>query len=206
MTDPWATASATPQPASNGESQISGAYSQPEDQESQLFSGGAAAPSVLNKTHGVGTERTGIVTKAPYDRQDVDFNTKSPKFFLKTPEARDGKMRKVGATPVDPTTGKPNQPVKSTFLELDTEYVMNAAEATAVGRDTPYEGKDRVFVAGGADLKTLRKAIEDAGRRGIHITKGADLVGLRLTVKRTGQTPNPGGNPSWVTEMRFDKP
>jgi hypothetical protein len=200
--DPWAAAQAS---TSEGESQVGAAYAPAEDQESQLFSNTVASPSVFNKTHGIGTERTGIITKKPYDRQDVDFNTKSPKFFLQTPELRDGKLRKVGSTPVDAATGKPNQPVMSTFLELDTEYVMDAAEAAAVGRETPYEGTDRVFVAGGADLKVLKKAIEEAGQRGIRITKGADLVGLRFTAKRTGQTPNAGGNPSWVTAMRFDK-
>jgi len=200
MSDPWAAAQAST------ESQVGEAYSPPADQESQLFNNTVAAPSIFNKTHSIGTERTGIITKAPYDRQDVDFNTKSPKFFLKTPELRDGKLRKVGSTPVDPTTNTPNQPVMSTFLELDTTYVMDAAEAAAVGRETPYEGTDRVFVAGGADLKVLKKAIEEAATRGIRITKGADLVGLRFTAKRTGQTPNPGGNPSWVVAMRFDKP
>lgn len=203
MTDPWAAAQSASSPGNTttapaGESQLAGSYGQ---EESQLFNSASAFPSLFNKTHPLGTERTGIITKAPYDRQGVDFNTKSPKFWE---DGNSGKGQKPVDYPVSKVTGKPNRPVMDTFLELSTNYTMTPEEASAVGREEPYEGTDRVFVAGGADLKVLRDAIGDAVKRGVPIRSGADMVGKRLTVKRVGQKPNPGANPSWVLAIRID--
>ncbi len=188
--DPWAAAQA----AMNGGAQAPAGESQvvPEaEQESQLFSGGAVAPVLANKTHRIGSERTGVITKAPYDKQKVDFNTKKPLFWSDS----ESKPK-----PID-KGGNPKRPVMDTFVELMTDYVMDATEASETGREAPYEGGERVFVASGATLKTFRKAIEAANQNGVSIKRGADLVGKRLTYRRTGQKPNPGGSPSWIEEI-----
>ncbi len=184
MSDPWAAAQAGNTASQAGDdSQV---IPSQQEGESQLFGGGASAPSLLNKTHGLGTMRTGIITKAPYDRQKVDYNTKKPLFWgQEKPKSVD-------------EGGDPKQPVMDTFLELSTDYVMDAAEAAATGRETPFEGSERVFVAGGHDLKALRKAVMDAG-----ITSGAAMVGKRIYVKRVAQRPNKTGNPSWVLEIKI---
>jgi hypothetical protein len=167
-------------------------------EQSQLFSGPVLPPSLLNKTHGMGTERTGKISEKPYDVQARDFNTKQPKFFLATPAA-DGK--KVGPVAVDPTTGKPNNPVKDTVIVLDTDYRFDAAECAAVGRDAnmPDDGK-RAFYASGDDLKQLRAEIRRLGLR-----SEEEMIGLTFTVVRTGQKPNPSGNPSWVTKVTLSR-
>ncbi len=194
-TDPWAAAQA----AMNGGAQAPAGESQvvPEqEQESQLFGGGAVAPSLANKTHRIGSERRGKITKAPYDKQKVDFNTKKPLFWSDT----ENKPK-----PID-EGGNPKRPVMDTFVEVMTDYVMDAAEASETGREAPYEGGERVFVAGGATLKLLRKAMEtynkDA-RNTMPIRRGADLVGKDLVYRRTGQKPNPGGSPSWIEEIEI---
>lgn len=194
--DPWAAANAQTQgaaPVGQGDSQ---AFAGGGDAESQLFSSGSVAPSLFNKTHLLGTERTGIITKAPYDRQKVDYNTKKPLFW-----------GPAGGKPVpehvDSATGQPNRPVMDTFLELSTDYTMSAAEAAATGRETAFEGTERVFVAGGFDLKELRKAMGAAVAGGMKLQSGADMVGKRLTVKRVSQKANPGGNPSWILEIKL---
>lgn len=195
--DPWAAAQASTATATQDAPQSSSDLYPSQGEESQLFSGGSVAPSLFNKLHPLGTERTGIITKAPYDRQKVDYTSKRPLFW-------DEQERKPYDQPVNRVTGKPNRAVMDTFLELSTDYTMDAAEAAAVGREAPYEGNERVFVAGGRDLKKLRAAIEDANKRGIRITSGADMVGKRLRVKRVGQIPNPTGNPSWDLAIRID--
>lgn len=167
-------------------------------EQSQLFSGPVLPPSLLNKTHGLGTERTGKISAPPHDVQARDFNTKQPKFFLATPTP-DGK--KVGPVPVDPTTGKPNNPVKDTVIELDTDYRFDAAECIAVGRDAnmPDDGKRAHYVSGD-ELKQLRAEIRRLG-----IRSEQEMVGLTYTVKRVSQKPNPGGNPSWITKVTLSR-
>lgn len=167
-------------------------------EQSQLFSGPVLPPSLLNKTHGLGTVRVGKIIQPPYDVQARDFNTKQPKFYLATPAA-DGK--KVGNVPIDPTTGKANNPVKDTVIVLDTAYRFDAAECVAVGRDPnmPDDGK-RAFYASGAELKQLKSEI---GR--LKVPSAEDMVGMTFTVERIGQKPNPGGNPSWITKVTLSR-
>lgn len=193
--DPWAAAQAS----MNG-GQVASGESQaiPEQEaESQLFSGGAVAPSLANKTHRIGSERTGVITKKPYDRQKVDFNSKKPLFWSDS----ENKPK-----PVD-DGGNPKRPVMDTYIELMTDYTMDANEASEVGRESPWEGGERIFACGGHTLKTLRKAIEvanlpkDKGGQAMSIKGGADLIGKRLTYRRVGQKPNPGGSPSWIEEI-----
>jgi hypothetical protein len=205
--DPWAaqqaqatgaTTTAPPANSAPAAGNLGGSF---QDGKSQLFNTGSVAPSLLNKTHGLNTERTGVITKLPYDRQSVDYNTKRPKFWE---DGNSGKGQKPVDYPVSKVTGRPNRPVMDTFLELETNYTMDAAEASAVGREGPYEGTERVFVAGGADLKALQDAIADANKRGLRIASEQDMVGKRITVKRVGQKPNESGNPSWILAIRLD--
>lgn len=170
-------------------------------QQSQLFGGPVLPPSLVNKTHGLNSVRTGKIVEAPSDVHARDFNTKAPKYFYKTPQMENGKLNKVGPLAVDPTTGEKNDPVKDTVIVLQTDYRFDQAEATAVGRDLtmPDDGK-RAFYASGADLKALRSEIRRLGFR-----SEQDMIGATLTVKRTGQKSNPGGNPSWITEVTLSR-
>lgn len=170
--------------------------------KSQLFGGPTMAPSLVNKTHGLGSVRYGVIKAAPYDVQARDFNTKEPKFFLKTPVNVNGKIHKVGPIAVDPTTGQPNDKVLDTVIPLDTEYRFTEAESAAVGRDhsIPDDG-ERAFYLSGDTLKQFKSEMRRIG--GISSTE--DLVGLKFMVERVGQKPNPGGNPSWVTKLTLSR-
>lgn len=170
-------------------------------ESSQLFSAPVLPPSLVNKTHGIGSVRTGVIAEKPYDVHARDYNTKLPKYFLATPINEGGKTRKVGPVAVDPNTGKPNQPVKDTVVILNTDYRFDANEAAAVGRDTTLgdDGKRAHYVSGD-DLKQLRKEIQRLGLR-----SEDEMVGLTYTVKRVGQKPNSGGNPSWITEITLSR-
>lgn len=170
-------------------------------EQSQLFGGQILPPSLLNKTHQLGSERTGKIVEAPYDVHARDFNTKEPKYFYRTPVLENGKMRKVGPLATDPQTGQKNDPVKDTVIVLQTGYKFDQAEANAVGRDINLDddGK-RAFYASGDDLKQLRAEIRRLGLR-----NESEFVGLTFTVKRIGQKPNPGGNPSWITELKLSR-
>lgn len=203
MTQPSAFAQAAQQATPNVQPDTNGnlttSYA---GEQSQLFGGPVLPPSLLNKTHGLGTERTGTIKEAPHDVQARDFNSKLPKYYLKTPEVNaSGRLVKVGTTAVDPTTGEKNDPVKDTVIVLETAYRFDAAETAAVGRDAnmPDDGT-RAFYASGDDLKQLRAEIRKLGLR-----NEEEMVGLTFTVKRTGQKPNPGGNPSWITQVTLSR-
>ena len=221
VNDPWAAASATPPPAAPapaytapaGSSLLADAYEAPEG-ESILFGGTAGAPSLFNKTHFVGTERTGIITGLT-DKQDMDVSTRSPKFWSASKTGGERGNSAVTTDPVDKITGERNKPVMSAHLALDTAYRLTEQEAMAVNpnRDAGEAGEavasddgSRVLVIrGGAHLKAFKKAMGDAARNGIRITGPAALNGLRITAKRVGQTPNVIGNPSWVMEYRIER-
>lgn len=203
VTDPWAAAQASTSAstATAGESQLAGDLPAPAPAESQLFnSGGVSYPSLFNKTHTLGTERTGIITKVT-DVQARTYSTEGPgdlKFW------QQGESKPVTLA-VNPLTGERNRPVMDTHFELDTEYRITAAECVAINRKAEYVQEDagkRVFAAGGFDLKATREALQrDAGALGVTCT--ADLIGKRVTVKRYDQKPNPGGNPSWILAVKF---
>lgn len=206
MSDPWAAQQAAP--AQTGQEQQGSSLIPPQPQAgpSRLFQQGGAAPSLFNKTHFLGTERTGIITKAPYDLQQQDFNEKKPKYWSTS---------KVGGKafttdPIDAPTGQRNRPAMGTHIELDTTYRLDANECAAIGRDPAAVQSDdgkRVYVAANKwEYEAFKKAILAAAKAGIPITKDEDLVGLRLTVKRARQQPNPGGNPSWDPDITLSRP
>lgn len=168
-------------------------------EQSQLFGQQSRPSSILNKTHLLGTERTGKLTAAPYDVHSIDFSSKRPKYWANSP-LPDGK--KVTTEPLDHVTGEKLKPVKDTVIELATEYRFDAAECAAINRDPnlPDDGS-RAFYASGDDLKQLRAEIRRLGFR-----SEAEMIGATLTVKRVGQKPNPnGGNPSWINKVTLSR-
>lgn len=196
MTDAWAAAQAQMNnggQADAGQSQVM-PEQPPAGATSQLFSGPAGSPSLFNKTHLLGAEREGVVTKEPYDRQKIDFNTKQPLFWPRVDHPAAEKKKPVSIA----DGGDPARPVMDTFIELDTAYGdQTPAEAAATGRTEPYKGGERTLVVGGADLKALKKALAEAAPGVLK----PGLVGNTIKAKRVGQKPNPGGNPSWITEF-----
>lgn len=193
--------------AGQGGSSFAGAYQAPQVGPSRLLAQQSVAPSMFNKTHLLGTERVGKVTKAPYDRQELDYDSRLPKFFSRS--RVDGKATTTSA--VDAPTGTPNDPILGTHIEMETAYRMDMAEAGAVSRDPSFCQSDdgtRVLVIGGKQpYKAFSEAIADAATRGIVITKDEDFVGLVIRAKRVGQTPNPSGRgqPSWVMAYRIER-
>jgi hypothetical protein len=146
----------------------------PDEEFDSLF-GGEKLPSLFDKTHGAGTTRTGIISKAPEDRQSrffKDGGVGQLKYW-----GKDGKPT-AEATNLD---GTKNRPCMDTVFVLDTEYRLNPAELDERGMDSD-EGKRGVF-ASGALLQAIKGAIKESGAR-----KRADLVGARLTITRTGKT------------------
>lgn len=154
--------------------------------QSRLFGGEGGAPSLFNKTHAVGTKRTGIITKAPYDQQRTKLGSGEPLFWGQ------GKGQPPTTDAIDAATGQRNRPVMDTVIELDTEYTMDASEAARLGREEAYEGGERrVFV--GREIKPFKDAIKDAVKRGVQLTCDEDMVGKRLTVERSREERNPHG-------------
>jgi len=207
--DPWAAASAAPTPPAPEQSApqdaMAGAFGGAAG-GSLLFSSGATAPALFNKTHPLGSERTGIITGMD-DKQDQDFNTKTPKYWSLSKVGGEKRDKAITTDAIDQPTGKPNRPVMVTHISLDTGYRITEAECISTGRDVAYVGQDegkRIEVVGGFDYAEFAKAMTEARARGINLASPADLIGKRLTKKRVGQKPNPGGNPSWVNAYRID--
>jgi hypothetical protein len=172
-------------------------------QGSQLFSGPVMPSSLFNKTHGLGTSRTGKITTAPYDVQSRDFNSKLPKFWANTPViGANGKPSKVTTNATDHVTGEALRPILDTMVILATEYRFDAAESAAIGRDAtmPDDGTRAAYVSGD-DLKQLKSEIRRIGG----IRSEEDMVGLTFTMTRVGQKPNPGGNPSWINKIELSR-
>ncbi len=191
MTDAWAEADAASQSnaGQGGQQNRQDAYGK---QPSRVFSGGGGGPTLMNRSHPVGTERTGIIITPLYDQQRTKMGTGDLLFW------KNGKPSTLAEG------GDPKDPVKDTVIELDTEYVMDAAEATALQREEPYEGGERRdFI--GKEMKAFMSAVKDARRRGIQLSSDEDFVGKRYTVKRVSTKPNPhGGDPIKVHAFRID--
>lgn len=227
-TDPWAAASVQTVPAAGQQAALGSAPAQgsaPSGTEqgggalagafasgggTALFQQGGLAPSLFNKTHFVGTERKGRITKAPYEQQSLDFNSRLPKYWSLSKVGGEQKNRAVTTDAIDAPTGKPNRPVMDVLIELETEYgPLSQQECAAVGREYPAQAGDskRVLAVSGKDmLDKFRKAIGvfNAANPGA-LKSEEDMVGLYVTVKRTGQTPNVGGNASWVHEITLSR-
>ncbi len=204
--DPWAAAGAAPASAGdNGSAEQGGqGLMPPAEQESgigggALFNGGGRSlPSLFNKTHFAGTERTGVVTdiKDVHSRELVkDENGKLSSGELKYWEdGNSGKGVKPVTYAISKITGKQNRKVMDIHLLLATEYRMTDAEAGAVQRDADFVKNDdggRAYVVG--NVKDVQAAIATYNTTEVGkanpIKAPADIVGKRLTVKRMN---NPG--------------
>lgn len=214
MTDPWTAASVATAPAPNAGQQaeqqgaLAGAFASGQGAGTALFQQGGIAPSLFNKTHFLGTERKGKIVKAPYEQQSRDFNSKLPKYWSLSKVGGERKDRAVTTDAIDAPTGKPNRPVMDVIVELETEYgPLSQQECLAIPREWPSQAGDskRVFAVSGKDaLDKFRKAIAEYNAANPGALKSEeDLVGKYLTVKRVGQSPNQGGQPSWVVEIRL---
>lgn len=177
---------------------------------SRLFDNNASIPALFNKTHFLGTERFGIITKTE-DVQDRDYSAKLPKFWSRSKVGGEQKNKAITTDPIDEPTGLANEPVMVTHITLQTEYRVSEQESAAIGGDAARiasrvadDDGQRVEVVGGFDYKPFREALLDARSRGIALNDAKDLEGKRLTVKRAAQKPNPGGQPSWIKTYRID--
>lgn len=188
---------------------LSGAFASGEG-GTALFQQGGLAPSLFNKTHFVGTERRGKITKAPYEQQSVDrFNGNLPKYWSLSKVGGPQRNHAITTEAIDGPTGKANRPVMDVIVELDTEYgPLSEQECLAIPREYPAQAGDskRVFVISGKDaLDKFRKAIGQFNAANPGALKSEeDLVGLTLTVKRAGQVQN-GANKSWVHEISLSR-
>jgi hypothetical protein len=135
--------------------------------------GGEKLPSLFDKTHDVGTSRTGIIMKAPEERQSRFYKAGGQgalKFW-----GLDGKPTE---NPNGPTG--PNRPCMDTVFVLQTDYRLNEHQLADRGMEED-TGARGVF-ASGELKKAIREAIKKAGAK-----KRSDLVGARLTLTRTGK-------------------
>lgn len=220
MTDPWAVASvqtATAPPVTSpadgqgqggGGSALAGAFA-PQGAGAggtALFQQGGIAPSLFNKTHFAGTTRRGKITKAPYEQQSRDFDSKAPKYWSLSRVGGEKRDRAVTTDAIDGPTGKPNRPVMDVLIELETEYgPLSQQECAAIPREYPAQAGDsrRVLAVSGKDmLDKFRKAIAafNAANPGA-LKSEEDMVGLYVTVKRVSQDTNR----SWVHEITLSR-
>ena len=181
MTDAFAAAAAA-QAAAAAETSSTPLVDE-EDGGSSLF-GGEKLPGLFNKFVPAGVARTGIIAKAPKDRQsrDIDGN---PKFW-------DEANKKVTIT----DTGRP---LNDTVIVLDTEYRFTPEEIEARAID-PMDVEDdkgrRGLFASGDMKKAIMKAIREA-----RVRRESEMVGMRLTVIRGRKVPIPGTNKEKWTDF-----
>lgn len=138
--------------------------------------GGEKLISLFDKTHDVGTSRTGIITKAPETRQSrffADEGIGALKFW-----GEDG----VPTEDTRSADGRPLKPCMDEVFVLQTDYVASPSKLEALGLEED-SGLRGVF-ASGDQLKAIRQAIRDAK------VKNRDaLVGMTLALTRTGKAP-----------------
>lgn len=144
-----------------------------EDEYDSLF-GGEKLPALFDKTHDVGTTRSGVITEEPKPRHSR-FYAADGAGALKywgddnkpTKESRD-------------QDGKPRKPVMDEVFVLQTEYRLTPQQLAK--RDMDEDSGLRGVFAGGDDLRAIKKAIRKA-----KVKNRRALVGMTLTLTRTGQ-------------------
>ncbi len=151
-----------------GESSLGGAA---------LFGGGKSTPSLFNKSHRAGTERTGVI----YDIKDVHSRTHRDQ-GAQLRYWQEGESAPV-TNAVNPKTNEQNRKVMDVFIMMNTSYRMDAGECAMTGRDPAFGSEDDGTRAWVADIAAVKEALKrDAASLGI--TGPADLIGKRITVKR----------------------
>lgn len=199
--DPWAAAGAAPA-SEGGNSETGGSgllppAAAPGMGGGALFGGGGKSlPSLFNKTHFAGTERTGIITdiKDVHSRElikgdDGKFSSGGLKYWE---DGNSGKGVRPVTYPISKVTGKQNRPVMDIHILLATEYRMTEQEAGAVQRPADFAIEDdggRAYVVG--NLAAVQAAIETYNglNSSAKIAEPKDMIGKRLTVLRKN---NPG--------------
>lgn len=161
--------------------------------------GGERLISLFDKTIGVGVERSGIITKAPEDRQSRFYKAGGAgalKFWVpKGATWADGKP--VTDKSVDPVTGEKLRPCMDTVFVLQTDERLSDADLAA--REMDEDNGLRGVFASGAQLKAIRDAIRAAG-----VSSRTALVGMRLTLVRTGTTVK-GDFEAWNWLAKLDR-
>lgn len=226
--DPWAASAAQPA-AGTREHSTASAYGQPDTasslagdyapeppKQSSLFGPTIETlPSLFTLQHAPGTEIRGVILSEPRDVHSTCHPTQSPdkKSRLKQYWVTDPTTQKrvPGLAPVDPQTGKPNDPVMNLVISLQTDQ-----------RDPQIEGDDgrrSWFIQGsakppkghvlGAPVASSKLAIMDAlklaAQSGVGITSDQDMIGKSLTVRRI-EREQPGVQTSpWKWQARITR-
>ena len=183
MSDPFAAAAAAEaarQAAAQSNAQPAQSDSIDEDEGSSSIFGGEKLPSIFNKFVMPNTERSGIITKLPVDKQSRDVDGK-PKFW--DDNAPEGKQV---------VTYNTGNPLNDTVFVLQTEYRFTEQEIADQRLDRMDVQDDkgiRGIYASGDLKKAIQRAIREAG---IRRSNQRDLIGMRLTVNRGTKVPIPG--------------
>lgn len=179
MTDAFAAAAAAEQARLAAAQPVQSSVVDEDEGSSSIF-GGEKLPSIFNKFVMPNTERSGIITKLPVDKQSRDVDGK-PKFW--DDNAPEGKQV------VTYNTGKP---LNDTVFVLQTEYRFTEQEIADQNLDRMDVQDDkgiRGIYASGQLKAAIAKAIREAG---IKRSNQRDLIGMRLTVNRGTKVPIPG--------------
>lgn len=151
-----------------------------EDGQSSLF-GGEKLPGLFHKFVMPGESRTGIIAKAPVDRQSRNIEG-DPKFW-------DPDTKKV----VTHDTGRP---MKDTVIVLQTEYRFTPQEIADRNID-PLDVEDDKGVRGIFASGEMKAAIVKAVRAA-RVRSETEMVGMRLTVTRGKKVPIEGNKTKWT--------
>lgn len=179
MTDAFAAAAAAEQARLAAAQPVQSSVVDEDEGSSSIF-GGEKLPSIFNKFVMPNTERSGIITKLPVDKQSRDVDGK-PKFW--DDNAPEGKQV------VTYNTGKP---LNDTVFVLQTDYRFTEQEIADKNLDRMDVQDDkglRGIYASGQLKAAIAKAIREAG---IKRSNQRDLIGMRLTVNRGTKVPIPG--------------
>lgn len=216
--DPWAASAAQPAATTQADtaSSLAGDYAPEPPKQSSLFGPTIETlPSLFTLQHAPGTEIKGKILSEPRDVHSTCHPTQSPdkKSRLKQYWVTDPTTQKrvPGLAPVDPQTGKPNDPVMNLVISLQTDQ-----------RDPQIEGDDgrrSWFIQGsakppkghvlGAPVTSSKLAILDAlklaAQAGVGITSDQDMIGKFLTVRRI-EREQPGVQTSpWKWQARITR-
>lgn len=180
MSDAFAAAAAkvneTAAPAGNGSTGLT----DPEDGGSSLF-GGEKLYSLLNKFVMPGQTVTGIITKAPVDRQSRGV---------------DGKLKFWDAQKEEVTSVDTGRPLKDTVIVLQTEYRLTAQDIADRNID-PLDVEDDKGLRGVFANGDLKAAIMRACKAA-RVRSEKEMVGMRLTITRGKKIPIGNGKTKWV--------
>lgn len=147
-----------------------------------LFSDTERRPSLFTKEHGVNVKRSGIITKAPFDKQsrfmdEDELGNAKPgalKFWGEDNKPTDNPAGPVGT----------RKPVMDTVFPVQTDYRDKGAED---------DGSRAWYVGGKPAMDAIKNAIQAA-----RLTSREQMVGMRLTVWRTGKS---GRAWKWAAEL-----